>query len=161
MEPDSKGISIVLFITDHFTWCAQAFPTENQMALTVVKILYFVHYGLQTWIHSNKEKDFESQLVKKLLAVLGIRKSRTSPYHPQGDPQPERFNQTLLSMLGTQEKEQNWSQYVTQLGSCNLDWIFCSKMGNKNEWLFDFCFKIQKSKYKAFCLHGQKCITEM
>lgn len=34
-------------------------------------------------------------------------------YHPQGDPQPERFNRTLLSMLGTLDpaKKSQWSQH--------------------------------------------------
>ena len=46
--------------------------------------------------------------------MLGIRKSRTTTYHPQGDPQPERFNRTLLSMLGTLDpaQKQRWSQHV-------------------------------------------------
>ncbi len=46
-----------------------------------------------------------------------IRKSRTTPYHPQGDPQPERFNRTLLSMLGTLDpaNKSKWSQYIPQL----------------------------------------------
>lgn len=49
--------------------------------------------------------------------MLGIKKSRTSPYHPQGDPQPERFNRTLLSMLSTLQpsQKQKWSQYVSSL----------------------------------------------
>ena len=120
MEPDSKGISNVLVVTDHFTRYAQAFPTKNQTALTVAKILvekYFIHYGLPSRIHSDQGRDFESRLIKELLVILGIRKSRTSPYHPQGDPQPERFNRTLLSMLGTlsQEKKKHWSQHVSHL----------------------------------------------
>ncbi|XP_038574937.1 uncharacterized protein LOC119902683 [Micropterus salmoides] len=120
MEPDSKGISNVLVITDHFTRYAQAFPTRNQKAQTVAKILvdkYFIHYGLPARIHSDQGRDFESRLIRELLMVMGIRKSRTTPYHPQGDPQPERFNRTLLSMLGTlsQEKKSQWSQHLGYL----------------------------------------------
>lgn len=53
MEPDSRGISNVLIVTDHFTRYAQAFPAKNQKALTVAKILVenFVHYGFcALWI---------------------------------------------------------------------------------------------------------------
>ena len=120
MEPDSSGISNVLVVTDHFTRYAQAFPTRNQKAQTVAKILvdkYFLHYSLPARIHSDQGRDFESQLIKELLKMLGIRKSRTTPYHPQGDPQPERFNRTLLSMLGTLgcEKKRQWSKHVGYL----------------------------------------------
>lgn len=120
LEPDSKGIANVLVITDHFTRYAQAFPTKDQRAVTVAKVLvekFFVHYGLPSRIHSDQGRDFESRLIQELLGMLGIRKSRTTPYHPQGDPQPERFNRTLLSMLGTLEPAQKskWSQHITQL----------------------------------------------
>lgn len=120
MEPDSRGVSNVLVITDHFTRYAQAFPTKNQKALTVAKVLiekYFVHYGLPSRIHSDQGRDFESRLIRELLKIMGIKKSRTTPYHPQGDPQPERFNRTLLSMLGTlnQEKKRQWSEHVVHL----------------------------------------------
>lgn len=69
MEPDSRGISNVLVIPDHFTRYAQAFPTKNQKALTVAKILvgkYFVHYGLPTRIHSDQGRDFDL-----ILSVIG------------------------------------------------------------------------------------------
>lgn len=120
IEPDSKGMANVLVVTDHYTRYAQAFPTKDQKALTVAKVLFekfFVHYGLPARIHSDQGRDFESKLIKELLTLLGIRKSRTSPYHPQGDPQPERFNRTLLAMLGTLDpaKKPKWSQHISQL----------------------------------------------
>lgn len=120
MEPDSKGISNVLVVTDHFTRYAQAFPTRSQKAPVVAKVLmekYFVHYGLPSRIHSDQGRDFESRLIRELLTLMGIRKSRTTPYHPQGDPQPERFNRTLLSMFGTlgREQKRSWSQHVPYL----------------------------------------------
>lgn len=93
---------------------------KDQKALTVAKILvekFFIHYGLPARIHSDQGRDFESRLIKELLEILGIRKSRTSPYHPQGDPQPERFNRTLLSMLGTLDpaRKNRWSQSISHL----------------------------------------------
>ncbi|XP_062372262.1 retrovirus-related Pol polyprotein from transposon 412 isoform X1 [Sardina pilchardus] len=120
LEPDSSGIGNILVVTDHFSRYAQAYPTKDQKAVTVAKVLverFFVHYGLPARIHSDQGRDFESRLIKELLRTLGIRKSRTTPYHPQGDPQPERFNRTLLSMLGTlrDTHKRQWSRHVSQL----------------------------------------------
>jgi len=49
--------------------------------------------------------------------MLGIKKSRTTPYHPQGDPQHERFNRTLLDMLGTLDTQDKskWSKHLSHL----------------------------------------------
>ena len=49
--------------------------------------------------------------------MTGITKSRTTSYHPQGNGMCERFNHTLLNMLGTLEAEQknNWKTYVGPL----------------------------------------------
>lgn len=104
LEPNAGGRNRILVVTDHFTRYAQAYPTKDQKASTVAKVLvktFFVHYGLPVRIHSDQGRDFESRLVHQLCALLGIKKSPTTPYHPQGDLQPERFNRTLLNMLGT------------------------------------------------------------
>lgn len=120
IEPDSSNTENVLVITDHYTRYAQAFPTKDQKSATVAKVLlekYFVHYGLPRRMHSDQGRDFESRLIHELLSSLGVDKSRTTPYHPQGDPQPERFNRTLLDMLGTLEpsKKRKWSQHIAHL----------------------------------------------
>ena len=49
--------------------------------------------------------------------MAGIKKSRTTPYHPMGNGQVERFNQTLIRMLGTLEPplKSDWKSHVSPL----------------------------------------------
>uniref|UniRef100_A0A8C5PK00 Gypsy retrotransposon integrase-like protein 1 n=1 Tax=Leptobrachium leishanense TaxID=445787 RepID=A0A8C5PK00_9ANUR len=120
LEPDASGQGNILIVTDHFTRYAQAFSTKDQRTPTVAKVLmekFFVHYGLPRRIHSDQGRDFESRLVGQLLELLGIQKTRTTPYHPQGDAQTERFNRTLLNMLGTLSnvEKQSWSRHIATL----------------------------------------------
>ena len=119
IEPDSHNTKDVLVITDHFTKYAVAIPTKDQKATTVAKTLweqFFVHYGFPERLLSDQGRDFESQLIKELCALAGITKVRTTPYHPRGNP-VERFNRTLLGMLGTlKDKEKShWRDFVKPL----------------------------------------------
>ena len=58
-----------------------------------------------------------SKLIKELCHIAGTEKSRTTPYHAMGNGQCERFNQTLLKMLGTLEDYQksDWKAHVPTL----------------------------------------------
>ncbi|KAK7881018.1 hypothetical protein WMY93_030607 [Mugilogobius chulae] len=119
LEPDSSNTRDILVLTDHFTKFAVAFPTPNQKAKTVAKCLwenFIIFYGIPERIHTDQGQDFESRLIKELCEVAGIRKSRTTPYHPRGNP-VERFNRTLLAMLGTLEPKQKtrWKEHVKPL----------------------------------------------
>ena len=57
--------------------------------------------GVPEVIHTDQGRNLESALIKDLCSLLGIEKSRTSPYHPQLDRLVERFSRTLLNMLCT------------------------------------------------------------
>ena len=120
LERSKGGHENILVITDHFTRYAQAFPTRNQLAKTTAKVLFenfIVHYGFPARIHSDQGRNFESSLIKELCSLAGIQKSRTTPYHPMGNGMVERFNQTLLNMLGTLEEhqKQDWKSFVAPL----------------------------------------------
>lgn len=117
LEPNTGGRGNTLVVTTHFTLYVQAYLTKDQQATTVAKVLvekFFVHFGLPARIHSDQGRDFPSRLIHQLCQLLGIKKYRTSRYHPQGDSQLERFNQTLLNMLGTlpTEKKQHWGNHI-------------------------------------------------
>ncbi len=120
LEPSKGNFQHILVITDHFTKFAQAIPTKNMTARTTADALFnnfIVHYGIPSRIHSDQGANFESKLIKELCVILGMEKSRTTAYHPMGNGQCERFNRTLLNMLGTLEpdKKTDWKAHVGPL----------------------------------------------
>uniref|UniRef100_A0A3P9KGV5 Gypsy retrotransposon integrase-like protein 1 n=1 Tax=Oryzias latipes TaxID=8090 RepID=A0A3P9KGV5_ORYLA len=119
LEPDSRDTRNILVITDHFTKFAVAVPTRDQKAKTIAKALwenFIVHYGFPSRLLSDQGRDFESRTIKELCSVIGAIKVRTTPYHPRGNP-VERFNRTLLGMLGTLEDKEkhHWRDFVKPL----------------------------------------------
>ena len=120
IEPSKGNIENVLVITDHFTRYAQAFPSKTQTALTTAKLLwnnFILHYGFPEKIISDQGRNFESELIGHLCQLTGVQKLRTSPCHPQTNGQCERFNGTLLNMLGTltPEQKKDWKSHVPAL----------------------------------------------
>lgn len=110
----------ILVITDLFTKFAWAVPTADQTALTTAKALWATvlqPFGCPEVIHSDQGPNFESALMHELCLMYGCRKTRTTPYHPQGNGGCERFNQTLLNLLGTLEIDQQarWVDYLPTL----------------------------------------------
>ena len=110
----------ILIMMDHFTRFAQAFITPNQTAPVVARTLwdqYFMKYGIPEKIISDQGRNFESKLIAELCNLARIQKLRTSPYRPQTNGQCERFNSTLISMIGTlpPDTKRNWQAQIATL----------------------------------------------
>ena len=121
IEPSKGNIENVLVITDHFTRYAQVFPSKTQTVLATAKLLwnnFILHYGFPTEIITDQGRNFEGEFIENLCQVAGVKKLRTSPFHPQNKRQCECFNGTLLNMMGTLTPEQNkeWKSHVPALG---------------------------------------------
>ena len=107
-----RGNKYILVITDHFTKWVEAYPIQNQEAVTVGFCFEsFVNtFGYPDIMLTDQGRNFESELIKEMCARLKIDKRTTSAYHPQCNGQTERFNRTMNSML---------AQYV---GTSQTDW---------------------------------------
>lgn len=123
LEPASTGLESVLVMTDVFSKYTLAVPTRNQCASTVAQVLvveWFYKFGVPARIHSDQGRNFESALIQQLCGLYHIEKSRTTPYHPAGNGQCERFNRTLhnlLRMLPVSRKR-DWSSCLPQVLYC-------------------------------------------
>ena len=117
LEPSKGNIENVLVITDHFTRYALAYPSKTQTAQATARILwdnFICHYGFPERFISDQGRNFESDLIKELCKIVGVKKVHTTPYHPQGNRQCERFNSTLCNMLGTlsEEEKSDWKSHL-------------------------------------------------
>lgn len=107
-------------IFDHLTRYAQAFPTRDQKVRTTAKVLFenfILHYGFPARLHSDQERNVESNVIKERCSLAGVGQTRTIQYHPMGNGMVKRFNHTLLNMPGTLEQDQkdDWKSYVSPL----------------------------------------------
>ncbi|TNN04924.1 Retrovirus-related Pol polyprotein from transposon 17.6, partial [Schistosoma japonicum] len=114
------GNRYILVMVDYFTkWC-EAVPIPQQDAATIAKVF------INTWIapcgapmapHSGQGPAFESYLAANVCSFFGIRKTRTTAHHPQGNGLVERTNRTLKMLLRYfvhQVSAANWDDLLPQ-----------------------------------------------
>ena len=79
------GNKYILVVGDYFTKWKEAYPMRDMEATTVARLLvneFFCQFGLPDFLHTDQGRNFESTLIKEVCALLNIKKTCTTPYHP-------------------------------------------------------------------------------
>ena len=113
----ARGNSKILVITCYFTKWVEAYALLDETAETVAEALvndFVSRYGTPVSIHSGQGRNFESTLFQEVCRLLGIRKTRTTAYHPEGNGMVERFNRTMGAMIRSLigEEHDNWDKIL-------------------------------------------------
>ena len=82
----TNGNKYLLVGEDAFSKWLECFPMKDQKAKTITSMLDTVGYFCTPeFLHSDQGRNFESAVLKETCKSLGIKKTHTTAYHPQGN----------------------------------------------------------------------------
>ena len=92
--PSSTPNKFMLTVVDEYSRFPFAFPCKQTDAKTVINCLsrLFSVFGMPMFVHSDRGSGFVSQVTRNWLHSQGVATSNSSPFHPTGNSQVERFN---------------------------------------------------------------------
>ena len=95
----------------------EAFPLVTTDSVTLAKVLVeevVCHYGVPQYLHSDQGANLVSDVIQSLCTLLGIQRTQTTAYYPQGNGQVERFNRTLVAMLSkvVSDHQKDWNDHL-------------------------------------------------
>ena len=108
-----EGNQYIMVVGDYFSKWKEAYALKDHTDQTVADKLT-CRFGTAARIHTDQGREFESELFSEICKLLGIEKSRTTPYRPQSDGMVERYNRTLQQMLAmyVDENRTDWDDHL-------------------------------------------------
>jgi transposase InsO family protein len=120
LKTSATGKKYIMVMTDAFSKLAELVAIPNKEAQTVAEALFnrwICRYGLPEEILSDGGKEFCNDTVNLMLKMMNIKKTTTSPYHPQTNAQAEVCNKTIAQYLATHVDKStlDWELYMAPM----------------------------------------------
>jgi len=117
--PSSSRFDTILVIVDQLTKQVIFIPTHDTIMSTDLACLFVLHvfskHSVPSHVTSDRGSEFVSNFFRSLGTALDMCLHFTSGYHPKGDGQTERMNQTLEQYLCVycNYQQDNWSKLLS------------------------------------------------
>lgn len=111
--PPSNGQRYLLTCVDRFTRWPVAIPLPDMQTSTVLPAFinhWIAHFGVPQELTTDRGAQFESQLFNEFLRQFGIRRIRTTAYHPAANGMVERFHRQLKAALRAHPHPEQWTE---------------------------------------------------
>ena len=101
----------IFTVIDRFTRWPEAIPISNIETETVAKAFisrWVATFGVPAFIRTDRGSQFESKLFNRLSQLLGIKRIRTTAYHPIANGLVERFHRQLKAAIKALNNPNHW-----------------------------------------------------
>ena len=118
LPPSSDDFTATLVVVDRFTKQSIFIPMHDTITSAQLAELFVIHvfskHGVPCHVTSDRGSEFVSHFFRSLGKALDMKLHFTSGYHPEGDGQTERVNQTLEQYLRmySNYQQDNWSSLL-------------------------------------------------
>ena len=116
--PNSSGHTALLIVVDRLSKQGIFIPTTDDITAPELARLFIVHvfskHRVPAYVTCDRGSEFISHFFCSLGTALDMKIHFTSGYHPEGDGQTERLNQTLEQYLRIfcNYQQDNWSEIL-------------------------------------------------
>ena len=114
------GRTFLLTVVDEYSRFPFAFPLKEITSAAIISCLrsLFSIFGCPSYIHTDRGRQFVSQEFQQFCYENGIARSQSSPYHPIGNGQSERYNGVIWKAVSCliESRKLPLSHWETVLG---------------------------------------------
>ena len=116
MASKSKA-KYILVISDLYTKYVVTVPLKDMTAATVANAIveeWIMRYGAPDVLHTDQGTNFNCDLMQDICRLFMIDKTGTTPYHPQGNGQVQRFIRVIADAISKYcaKKPHLWDTYL-------------------------------------------------
>ncbi|MCP3663190.1 MAG: DDE-type integrase/transposase/recombinase [Gammaproteobacteria bacterium] len=157
-----SGNKYIVCFTDALTKWPEVFATPETSARTVAELFVnniICRHGCPLELLSDNAKNFRSNLLAEICKLTNTNKTFTTPYHPAGNGQVERYNHTLVDMLSmfVSKRQDDWDEildlvvfaYRTAIHSTTKETPAFLLYGRDLRQPSDLAFNHQPGKFEA------------
>jgi transposase InsO family protein len=119
--PESNGgYRYILVMTDYVTKYVVAVPLVTKTAEKVAEEFIDKWCLIHSWperIQTDQGGEFTGKVLKAIAEAANVRRTNTTPYHPQSNGQVERINKVIAQMLSKKcyNNQRNWDKYLQEV----------------------------------------------
>jgi transposase InsO family protein len=116
-----SGAKHICVMTDAFSKYTEMVCIESKFADVVARAFFerwICRFSVPKLLMSDQGREFDNKVMDELCLIFGVKKKRTSPYHPETNAQAEVYYKTIIKYMKAQldnDTTLDWEEHIPAL----------------------------------------------